>query len=164
MDHRGITLVGALAAATLMAACAAPADDAGAMAGAADRAPAKAADAMAQLLTAELTGAAEVPGPGDPDGKGMAQVTVDPTKLEVCHKLTVSGTAPAAAAHIHRAAAGQAGPPVVPLTMPATGSSEGCSTVTAELATDLLANPQNYYVNVHTPEHPPGAVRGQLKK
>jgi hypothetical protein len=38
----------------------------------------------------------------------------------------------------------------------------GCVTVDAALAQDLAANPRNYYVNVHTTDHPAGEIRGQL--
>ncbi|MCA1850177.1 MAG: CHRD domain-containing protein, partial [Acidobacteria bacterium] len=35
-------------------------------------------------LTATLTGAAEVPGPGDPDGTGTAVITLNQGQNEVC--------------------------------------------------------------------------------
>jgi hypothetical protein len=38
------------------------------------------ADQGGRLLTTTLTGAEEVPGPGDPDGTGFAAVTVNPGK------------------------------------------------------------------------------------
>ena len=44
-----------------------------------------AADEM--KVKANLTGAAEVPGPGDPDGGGTVQVTLNPDKNEVCYDL-----------------------------------------------------------------------------
>jgi hypothetical protein len=65
-------------------------------------------------------------------------------------------------AHIHRGAAGVAGPVVVPLDPPAGGKSTGCPTVAKEVADEIMANPSNFYVNVHTAEHPAGAIRGQL--
>jgi hypothetical protein len=40
-------------------------------------------------LTTALTGAAEVPGPGDPDGKGTAVITLNQGQKEVCFELTV---------------------------------------------------------------------------
>src|SRR5262249_50229621 len=58
-------------------------------------------------LKANLTGAAEVPGPGDPDGGGTTQVTVDSDKNEVCYDLTVTKVDDATAAHIHEGAAGK---------------------------------------------------------
>jgi hypothetical protein len=109
-----------------------------------------------------LSGAEEVPGPGDPDGAGWASITVNPGLGQVCYSLEVSGIAPAAAAHIHSAPAGVAGPIVVHFAAPSTGSSSGCADVTRELAMSIIRNPTAYYVNVHNSEHPAGAVRGQL--
>ncbi len=34
-------------------------------------------------LTTTLTGAAEVPGPGDPDGSGTATITLNPGKTRI---------------------------------------------------------------------------------
>ena len=41
--------------------------------------------------------------------------------------------------------------------------SEECQDIDKTLAQQLIQNPQNYYVNVHTGPFPNGAVRGQLK-
>src|SRR5687768_14976098 len=78
-----------------------------------------------------LTGADEVPGPGDPDGSGSAQITLNQGQGEVCFELEVADIAPATAAHIHVGAADVAGPVVVGLTAPADGSSSGCLAVDA---------------------------------
>jgi hypothetical protein len=115
-------------------------------------------------LTAQLTGPAEAPKPGDPDGAGEASVRVNPGQNQVCYELSVSNIDAATMAHIHKAPAGEAGPPVVTLTPPGSGSSTGCATVTRDLAQDLIQNPQAYYVNVHNAAFPSGAVRGQLTK
>jgi hypothetical protein len=40
-----------------------------------------------RTFSAELSGAAEVPGPGDPDGSGTATITLDPSQGEVCFNL-----------------------------------------------------------------------------
>jgi hypothetical protein len=114
-------------------------------------------------LTARLTGPVEVP-PGDPHGTGRFTATVNSGKGEVCYTLTVAHIAPANAAHIHKGAVGVAGPVVVPLTPPTSGSSKGCATVDKALAKDLIQNPSAYYVNVHNAAYPPGAIRGQLSK
>src|SRR3712207_4549679 len=59
--------------------------------------PASAATLRAHL-EARLTGEQEVPGPGDPDGHGEAEVKV--FKAKVCYTLKVKRIAPATAAHI----------------------------------------------------------------
>jgi hypothetical protein len=123
-----------------------------------------AADPSGRKLSTELTGAAEVPGPGDPDGSGTAQVSVNVGQGTVCYRLIASNIDPATTAHIHEAPAGQAGPVVVPLAPPTDGSSSGCATVERELAKEILKNPSDYYVNVHNAEFPAGALHGQLSK
>lgn len=113
-------------------------------------------------LSARLTGAAEVPGPGDTDGGGSAMLRVNPGQGQICYTLTVTNIDAATAAHIHRGAAGAAGPVVIPLETPADGSSEACAAATRELAMEILRNPAAFYVNVHNAAFPNGAVRGQL--
>ena len=115
-------------------------------------------------FTVSLTGSAEVPGPGDPDGSGTAELRLNPGLGEVCFSIEVEDIAlPATAAHIHVGSAEVAGPVVVGLVAPdATGTSSACVAADRELVRAIIGNPDNYYVNVHTSEFPPGAVRGQL--
>ncbi|MCI0714283.1 MAG: CHRD domain-containing protein [Chloroflexi bacterium] len=120
--------------------------------------------ASGRPFSTTLTGAAEAPGPGDPDGTGAAVITVNPGLEEVCFKLKVSDIAPATAAHIHVGAVGEPGPVVVPLVPPTSGESSGCIGVDQALALDIIRHPDNYYVNVHNAEYPAGALRGQLSR
>jgi hypothetical protein len=137
-----------------------------ALAGAASAAKLDDADQGGRPLSTVMTGAAEVPGPGDPNGRGTSTITVNPGQEEVCWEITVEEiTLPATAAHIHVGAAGTAPPNnvVVTLSPPdANGFSSGCTTVEPELALAILKNPENYYVNVHNEPFPNGAIRGQL--
>jgi hypothetical protein len=126
-------------------------------------APATAADG-GRPLSADLTGAAEVPIAGDPDGSGTALVRVNPGQGQICYDLTVSGIAPATAAHIHEAPAGVAGPVVVTLAPPSDGTSSACTSVDQALAKEILKDPADYYVNVHNAEFRGGALRGQLSR
>jgi len=82
--------------------------------------------------------------------------------------------------HIHNAAAGVNGPILIPtdvngtdksVTVDSTGRVRiqkqvqfPSTTPAISVATiqDLLANPQNYYINIHTTVNPGGAMRGQL--
>lgn len=115
-------------------------------------------------LSTTLSGAAEVPGPGDPDGSGTATITLNPGQNQVCFELTVSNIAPATAAHIHEGAADKAGPVVVGLTAPTSGSSKDCVSLDQAKIKAIIKNPSAYYINVHNADFPDGAVRGQLSK
>ncbi|WP_411288567.1 CHRD domain-containing protein [Phenylobacterium sp.] len=115
-------------------------------------------------LGASLTGAAEKPAAGDPDGGGDARLRVNVGQAQVCYELEVRAIAAATMAHIHKAPADAAGPVVVKLEAPAAGKSSGCATADAAVVKDILQNPGAYYVNVHNAEFPGGAVRGQLSK
>jgi hypothetical protein len=116
----------------------------------------------AEILTADLIGATEVPGPGDPDGRGIAVLRIDPdNNFEICFWFVVRRIAPATVAHIHRGAAGVAGPAVQGLTPPTGGNSKGC-VENPVIAEEILDNPAAFYINVHNTPYPLGAVRGQL--
>jgi hypothetical protein len=120
-----------------------------------------------RVLWARLSGAQEVPGPGDPDGKGIAKITLLPGYGTICFRIRVRNiTLPAAAAHIHSGERGVAGPVVVPLGAPdAEGKAKGCVTdVDPALIRAIWTDPRDFYVNVHTSDFPGGAVRGQLHR
>ena len=124
--------------------------------------PASAAVMDLHYIKVNMTGAAEAPGPGDPDGFGTAYFEFSPSRGRLCFKLVVDQIAPATAAHIHRAPAGSPGPVVIPLNAPTDGFSKGCRDVAPELIKEILEFPARFYVNVHNAEFPAGAVRGQL--
>lgn len=112
-----------------------------------------------------MSGPQEVPGPGDADGQGEAWLWIDSASNTVCWSMVTAGIAiPASAAHIHVGAEGESGGVVVPLSAPgADGAASGCNNEAEGGVIDaILANPSGYYVNVHTNEHPDGAIRGQL--
>lgn len=117
------------------------------------------------VLTATLSGAEEVPGPGVEDGTGTAEVRL--VDGEICYELNVTMGETPTAAHIHEGAAGTAGGVVVDLEPEFTeGESafeaDACVPVEESVAQPIFANPSGFYVNIHTAEHPDGAVRGQL--
>jgi len=113
-------------------------------------------------LTATLSGANEVPGPGDADGSGIGTVRVNPGQGRLCYTLSVSNIAPATLGHFHFGDAGTNGPVIIDLQAPTGGSSQGCVTISRDLAKAIIQNPEGYYFNVHNAEFRPGAIRGQL--
>jgi CHRD domain len=120
-------------------------------------------------LASTLTGAAEVPGPGDPDASGTAFIALNQGQGEVCFDLSwalIDGTV--TAAHIHVGAATVAGPVVVPLFAGAFAGTDRASACVAGVSEELIKairqDPASYYVNIHSDVFPAGAVRGQLAK
>lgn len=121
------------------------------------------------VLTAQLSGRQEV-AKGDPNGRGEAYVFgIDGDTTTLCYVLTVKGIGTATAAHIHEGAPGENGDVVVNLGAPADGDAADCLTegeegkfLDGQTVAEILANPEDYYVNVHNAEYPGGAIRGQL--
>ena len=116
------------------------------------------------ILAAELTGANEAPGPGDPDGQGFAVIQVQPAAGMVCWFYQVNFIGRPTAAHVHEAPVGVAGPVRIPLSLPgAFGFAYGCAAADTSLLSAISVNPAGFYVNVHNATYPNGAVRGQLQ-
>lgn len=109
-----------------------------------------------------MSGSVEVPGPGDADAFGIATVIANSGTGEVCVRLRVFNVDTPVAAHIHSGDEGVAGPVVIPLPAPTNGRASGCVTADKALVQNIIDNPDDYYVNVHTTTFPGGALRGQL--
>lgn len=118
-------------------------------------------DVIGNNFAANLSGANEIP-PGDPDGVGTAHISIDDATNRICTHLEVRNIGPVTAAHIHRGAAGVNGPPVITLDAPDDDDSDDCDDVDNDLLDEIRRTPTNFYVNVHTAEHPNGAIRGQI--
>ena len=134
-------------------------------------APAAAASTKITRLAASLDGDNEVPGPGDPDGRGRAFVRL--AGDTACFVLEWSRITAPTAAHIHSGRAGVAGPVVVLFFQPGTNAASlpdtldsvaGCVDVDPAVARKIAASPRDYYVNIHTADFAPGAIRGQLHR
>ena len=123
------------------------------------------AGAATAVLRANLTGS-QVPTGGDPDGSGQAFAVIDDAANRICVVLFAQNISESIAAHIHKGRAGEIGPHVVSLNTPVeTGGGElsvTCESGPGTVLHDIVADPSDYYVNVHTADYPLGAVRGQL--
>jgi hypothetical protein len=121
--------------------------------------------AAPQSIKVQLTGGQEVP-PVETSGTGSADLTYDPSTRVVTWTITYSGLSGAATmAHFHGPAAeGKNGPVLTWLSKqgsPAESPLTGQATLTPEQAQQFEAG--EIYVNVHTPAHPAGEIRGQIK-
>jgi len=111
-----------------------------------------------------LTGAAQVP-PVQTSGSGTADLTYDPSTRVLSWSVTYSGlSGPVTMAHFHGpAAAGKNAPVLVWITKkgePVSSPITGEATLTPAQAEQFMAG--DWYVNVHTHDHPAGEIRGQV--
>jgi len=122
------------------------------------------AQAAPMSMHVPLTGAQQVP-PVQTSGSGVADITYDPDTRVITWDITFSGlSGQATMAHIHGPAAmgKNAGVEVWLSTKgkPATSPLKGQATLAPTVAQQLMAG--ETYINVHTPEHPGGEIRGQI--
>jgi CHRD domain len=118
------------------------------------------AGAANTTLSVSMNGKQEVP-KGDPNGKGTAKVTLQPSKGRVCFNLTWHRIGNPVASHIHQGKKGTSGPIVIPF-FAGTAKHTGCVKAAKSLINKIAKKPSNYYVNIHTAAFPGGALRGQL--
>lgn len=138
------------------------------------------------VLTAQLDGRQEIPSNGnnrrivgDANGEGEAYVFgIDGDPETLCYVLLVEKIqidAGGVAAHIHAGPRGENGPVIAALAGPGDGNAADCLTegemgkfplhpeAGSGIVQDILNHPEDYYINVHNPDFPSGAVRGQLE-
>jgi hypothetical protein len=137
-------------------------------AGAAAVPVANAEEPTLNTFVVQLSAENEVPGCQlgvDRGAGGVAVVQVNADTGEIRYRVVafrLPGTV--TDAHIHPGAAGVAKPPAqgFELTGLSTGLMAAGTVTNPTLAEAIVAEPENYYVNVHTTGCRPGAVRGQV--
>jgi hypothetical protein len=97
---------------------------------------------------------------GDADGTGSATVRLRPGVRRVCATIRWSRIEAPFAAHIHRRSDGFV---VVDLTGAVTGGQR-CTEASRALIRRIANRPGRYYVNVHNPTYPDGAIQGPLHR
>lgn len=112
-----------------------------------------------QPMSPSLKGSAEVP-PVTTSAMGTVQITVMPDRT-VSGTIKVSGFTPTMA-HIHEAAAGKNGPPIITLTKTANDSFAVPADTKLTDAQYMSYKAGNLYVNVHSAQNPGGEIRAQL--
>jgi CHRD domain len=125
-----------------------------------------AAPALADEVTisGSGSGAEEAPDPGEDGATIQSEFTIDTESGAITYTVSVAGNSEdAAASHIHRAPAGEAGDVAVELD-PAAVNAGTEATVTAEpaVAAEIASSPEDFYVNAHSASFPGGFARAQL--
>jgi CHRD domain len=119
--------------------------------------------AAPESFTVALSGADQVP-PVTTTGSGTADLTWDPATRVVTWSITYSKmSSDVTMAHFHRGTASKNGPIVIWLTKrgePVASPITGSATLTPGEAKNFVAG--NWYINVHTKDHPAGEIRGQV--
>jgi hypothetical protein len=116
--------------------------------------------AVAKDVKVTLSGSEETP-PVTTSASGTGTIKVADDK-SVSGRIKSSGV-DGTVAHIHVGAPGQSGPPIITLDKGADGvwSVPAGAKLTDEQYASFKAG--DLYVNVHSAEHKPGEIRGQLK-
>ena len=126
------------------------------------------------MYQAQLVGGNEVP-PVLTDATGLASFELNAAGTELDFQLELFSIDNVVAGHIHAGAAGTNGPVVAVLipNMAPSGLVNGLFASGTILETDLIdttlsdfttaLNAGTLYVNVHTTDHPPGEIRGQIR-
>ena len=112
-----------------------------------------------------MTGAQEVPAAGDPDGLATGTLTIDNVTNMISWSLVYSNIAAPSAMHIHAAQDGVSGGVFINLGIAGVaGVLSGSTPTSAANIASILANPQNFYLNVHNAPFGGGAIRGQIPR
>ena len=118
---------------------------------------------VAPMAVATLTGAKEVPGPGDPNGRGHVVITFKTGVGKVCATASWKRIGTPLAAHIHKGGPRASGDVVVDLSSAVTGGAH-CVSAPKPTIRRIVAHMKRYYFNIHTGAFQAGAIRGQLHR
>jgi hypothetical protein len=119
--------------------------------------------AAQETFQVQLTGAQQVPAV-QTDGSATADLTYDPSTRVLSWSVSYTGlSSDVTMAHFHTGAEGKNGKPALWLSAKGAAVSSpitGQATLTAAQAKEFEAG--DWYINVHTKNHPAGEVRGQV--
>jgi hypothetical protein len=117
---------------------------------------------IARLQASAMTGAKEIPGPGDPNATGTAIFEIK-SNGQICCDFNVQNLADGSTiilTHIHQGDADEMGGVVVDFE----GETENCVSPGQAILNQIIANPAGFYANLHTNLFSGGAVRDQLSE
>ncbi|GGK00934.1 hypothetical protein GCM10010123_33630 [Pilimelia anulata] len=108
-----------------------------------------------------LTAEEVVPRPGPAGAHGSASLDFVLHDGRLCYTLGYAGMAEPTAAMVHQGPYGVAGPVVVDLDIAGNGVA-ACIDADNDVLFRVAAAPDIHYLQLHTPDSPGGAIRGQL--
>jgi hypothetical protein len=111
-------------------------------------------------FVAHLNGSQEAPQRVQTSATGEATISLNADNSLNCI-ISTTDLSDATAAHIHLAPAGQAGDIIIPLNSGA-GATWTCPSTVLTAAQLNALQTARLYMNIHTPDHPNGEVRGQI--
>ena len=114
-----------------------------------------------EMVAANLFGTEVEGGGAGEKASGDFNGLVDRSSGELCYFLEgfdIEGEV--TGAHIHQGRSGKVGEEVAALEM--AEMDEACVTLDPALVARILRKRDDFYVDIHTADHPEGAVRGQL--
>ncbi|MDH4334443.1 MAG: CHRD domain-containing protein, partial [Chloroflexota bacterium] len=129
------------------------------------------------IAWAVLSGSSVLPDGGDPVAAGWVELDIEAASGTLCVWWAVTGLDDATVADVHAGAADAVGDAVLVLPLPTANPGEPppdggagtdpgvepCQTgLDAAVLQAIADDPASFYVDVHTPAYPGGAVRGQL--
>ena len=125
------------------------------------------AAALTVTYSLNMTGAQEVPGPGDSDGLATGTLTIDDATGAISWSFAFSNILAPSDMHIH-GPGGSAGSFAGVFVNLGTATTGGLGTLISSTTTSttnaqaITGDPTDFYVNIHNSGFMAGAVRGQL--
>jgi hypothetical protein len=119
--------------------------------------------ATASSASAPVTLEATLGPSGDANGRGSATIKLDKARKRVCATLDWRRIQTPDAAHIHNRSDGAIKIDLVKAANAADGKACTRNVPKRDIA-DVLEHPRRYYVNVHNPTYPSGAIQGNLHR
>jgi hypothetical protein len=115
-------------------------------------------------VISKMNGNKVVPGPGDPNGQGRAELVLKQRQRQICFTVSWSRVSSPVTAEIRRGSSGETGPRKAELFETSSANPRtGCSQESARQIRRIRKHPRLFYLELTNNQFPNGAIRGQLR-